>query len=113
MPSEQGVGLHQQQGVTPTGNEPGEQHQQAAPMGPEWRSLHLARRDDQLLTKQHVLGDEFAASPKHIARETGDQWQRSGESPEGSSQLGRGAPGESSKLIANQGNHGRDLTLTG
>jgi len=104
VPPQNGLGFDQQHSVTPPGYQAGQQYQQASLVRPARWPFHLPRHDDELLAEQGVFGDELPTSPQDIARQTGDQWQRSGGSPEGSAQLRLGVAGKSSKLSANQGN---------
>ena len=68
MPAEEGIGLHNQQRLFPVPGGPREDDQEQ-PIGPGTRcALHLTAEDDQLLTEQRVLGDEFSPGASQIVQ---------------------------------------------
>jgi hypothetical protein len=69
VPAEQGLGLDQEQGATPIGNEPGEQNKQSALVPQKEGALDGARDNDELLPKHRVLGNQLGAR----ATDVGDQ----------------------------------------
>ena len=128
MPSQYGVGLHQKQGITPGGNQPGEQHKQASLMGLERRPLHPTRHHDQLLTKQGVLcalpmlppslrsgehGAQFRPGPQHVLGDSGDQRRRKGKSSPRGIHSCRRMSGEGPKPTGERRNHDHDVAWTG
>jgi hypothetical protein len=75
-PPQHGLGLDQQQSVTPARYQAREEHNQASLVRLQCRPFHLARCHDELLAKQSVLGDEFTASAPEVTDQPFDQRQR-------------------------------------
>ena len=68
MPGEEGLGLHNEQCLSPVPAGPSEQQQEES-ISPAARwALHLTTEDDQLLTEQRVLGDEFSPGAGQIVQ---------------------------------------------
>jgi hypothetical protein len=66
------------------GNQPGQEHHESSLVGLERRPLDLARRHDQLLAEQRVLGDQLAARSEEVTSDSGHQRHRpSDPSPRG------------------------------
>jgi hypothetical protein len=59
MPSQQRLGLDQQQGMPPLTMEVREQHEQASLVDAKGRAFDSARGDDELLPKERLLGDQL------------------------------------------------------
>ena len=59
VPSQDRLGLDQEQGMAPLGKESREQHEQASLVGAKGRAFDSARGDDELLSKKRVLGDQL------------------------------------------------------
>ena len=81
MPSQHGLGLDEQESRAPPGHQPREKHQQTSLVGLEYGPLDLAGCDDQLLTKQGVLRDEFRPAQQDVLGDSGDQRQGTGKPP--------------------------------
>jgi hypothetical protein len=69
MPSQQRLGLDQQQGMPPLTVEAREQHEQASLVDAKGRALDGARGDDELLPKQRVLGDQLGTGAGQVCNE--------------------------------------------
>jgi hypothetical protein len=80
VPSEDGVGLHEEHGVAPAGNEVGEQHQEPALVRREPRLLHRPRHHDQLLAEGRVLREQFLRRAGQVPEQPTDErdWPRGG-----------------------------------
>src|SRR5258708_3379893 len=63
VPAKHSLGLHQKQGAAPRGNEHRKQDEQSAFTRKKSGSLDGAGRDDELLPKHRVFGDELPARP--------------------------------------------------
>jgi hypothetical protein len=59
VPSQDRIGLDQEQGLAPLGKESREQHEQTSLVGAEGRAIDGARGHDELLPKKRVLGDQL------------------------------------------------------
>jgi hypothetical protein len=74
MPAEESIRLNNDERLLPTEGSPGKHHQEE-PVGPATRwALHLTAKDDQLLSQQGVLGDEFGLGASEVgecSREAG------------------------------------------
>lgn len=69
VPTKDGLGLHEQHGTLPVGQNTCEQHHQAALPGEEARPFHGAGGDDELLAKGCVLGDQLIVRPADVVHE--------------------------------------------
>jgi hypothetical protein len=69
MPSQQRLGLDQQQGMAPLAMEAREQHEQASLVDAKGRALDGARGDDELLPKKRVLGDQLGTGAGQVSDE--------------------------------------------
>ena len=68
MPAEEGIGLHNQEGLFPmTGCSP-EQHQEdPIRLGPRW-ALHLTVEDNELPAEERVFSNEFGPGAGQIVQ---------------------------------------------
>ena len=65
MPAEQGVGF-EDEGVFPIPDVAGEKDEPEAIGGRDMRLFDLTVEEDQLLTEQGVLGDQFGFTPSEV-----------------------------------------------
>ena len=66
MPAEEGLGPHNVEHLFPVTGGPCEYDEKQA-IGPgTWWTLHLTAKDDQLLSQQRILGDEFSPGAGQI-----------------------------------------------
>jgi hypothetical protein len=76
MPLQYGIGLHDEQCVSPTGEAPTRQNPESPILIVQARALLLALQDHQLLSETEILGDQqhsgfkAASSPRIIHRNT-------------------------------------------
>ena len=77
MPTQDGVGLHQEDGVLSVLHHAREGNHQAALEWPELGLLHLPARHDQLLAQQGVLGEQVFATAEQVCNEPAEHWGRS------------------------------------
>jgi hypothetical protein len=80
MPTEEGIGLHNEERLFPTAGRPCEQYQEhAIGLGTRW-ALHPTAEDNQLLTKQGVFGQEFSPGTGQIGKRSSEarvmRWSR-------------------------------------
>ena len=113
MPPEHGLGLDQQQGVTPARYQASKEHEQTSLVGPERRPLDLASCHDELLAKQDVLRDELPARSEEVSGESSDQRQRTGEAPPAGVQPRTCTDDKGPKPTTDLANHGRNVARTG
>ncbi len=73
MPAQQRLGLHEEEGVSPSADVPGEQHQQRPIRPRQGGGRYATAQDQQLLTQQGILGEQLrpapqqsAAGPRHV-----------------------------------------------
>jgi hypothetical protein len=69
VPSQQRLGLGQQQGLVPLAVEAREQHEQTSLVDAKGWALDGAGGDDELLAKKRVLGDELGPRAGHVGDE--------------------------------------------
>ena len=74
MPGEEGLGPHNEERLSPVPDSPCKQQQEESiGLATRW-ALHLTAKDDQLLSQQDVLGDEFGLGASEVgecSREAG------------------------------------------
>jgi len=70
VPSQDRLGLDQEQGLAPPAIEAREQHEQASLVDAKGRAFDGARGDDELLPKERVLGDELGAGAGQVGDES-------------------------------------------
>ena len=73
VPPENGLGLHDEHGVTPARHEAGEQHQEPPLVGREFRLLRRPRHHDQLLAQGRVLREEFFRRTGDVSEQPADE----------------------------------------
>jgi len=74
MPPEQGLWLHDQEGLLPGSNQPGQQNEQDAIGVGACRPFHLPPEDDKLLAQEGIFRDQFGLASAKISYSL--QWQR-------------------------------------
>ena len=57
--------------VAPATNTPGQKNEKPALVRLEFRPFDLSRRDDEMLAKEHVVGDQFRPGPRRVFESTG------------------------------------------
>jgi len=68
MPVQQGVWLHNLEGLLPRPNHPGQQDEEDA-IGPRERWLfHLSLEDDQLLSQEGIFCDQFRIASAKVGQ---------------------------------------------
>ena len=72
MPPEERIRLHNQQGLAPGTNAAGQQHQNLPVVLGEFGAINLALKDHQLLTQEHVFGDEFGFATVQVSQRAND-----------------------------------------
>ena len=70
VPSNDGIGLHQGQGVGPIAPSLGQEHPKDPIALPQARTLDGALEDDDLLPQREIIKGELAAGPEDKAVET-------------------------------------------
>ena len=73
MPAQQGIGLYNEQALAPGVHTAGEQDQQGPVNARAARALGTPSQDDQLLSKERVLGDELRLAAGYIGQRAGDK----------------------------------------
>jgi len=73
MPPQHGIGLDDQQRLSPGAQAAGQQHQERPVGAGAARALASPLQDDQLLPKERVLEDEFGLGPRQIGQRAGDE----------------------------------------
>jgi hypothetical protein len=66
VPAEQRLGLDDQQGLTPRPDAAGQQDKQRSIRAGGARTLRRAGEDDELVTKERVLGDQLGPAPDQV-----------------------------------------------
>ena len=74
VPPQQGVGLDDEQGMMPNAEAAGQQHQQGPVSWRATRALDATPQDDELLTEERILSDEFRFAPHQIGQCADDEW---------------------------------------
>jgi hypothetical protein len=68
MPAQQGIGLHNEQALAPGAHTTGEQDQHGPVDARAARPLDAASQDDQLLSEEGILGDEFGLRTDKVSQ---------------------------------------------
>jgi hypothetical protein len=80
MPAQQGLWLHDQQGLLPGSNQPGQQDEKDAIGFRACRPFHLPFEDDELLSQEGILCHQFRLASAKVGqglqRQGGNVWFR-------------------------------------
>jgi hypothetical protein len=73
MPAQEGLGLHDQQGLPPERDTAGQEHEERAVGRRTARPLDAAPQDEELLAQEGILGDELGLTARQIGQGVHEQ----------------------------------------
>ncbi len=74
MPAEEGVGLDNEEGLSPEGRRSCQQKRPEAVSIAQFRAFNLAMQDDELVSKQSVLRNELGLAPHGMLNHAYGEW---------------------------------------
>jgi len=101
------VRFHQQQRIAPASHTPSQKNQKPPLVRLEFRAFDLSRRDDQLLAKQCVLGDQLRPGPRQVLESASGKLTGTGRFADGSPDPGHHAGDLGTETEAQDREHAR------